>query len=104
MSEPFANNPEEMEPEIVTLTDEEGVERDFHIIGSLELEENQYLALTDASGEEDEYIILKIVEEDGEEVLITIDDDEEFDRVADAFDNELMEEYDLDAPAEEKED
>ena len=96
------NLDDELEPEIVTLTDEDGVESEFHIIGSLELDGNQYLALTDAKGEEDEYIILKIVEEDGEEVLITIDDDDEFDRVADAFDNEMMEEYDLDAPSSEE--
>ena len=31
-----------------------------------------------------------------EEILVTIDDDDEFDRVADAFDNEMMEEIDLD--------
>lgn len=95
-------NPEELEPEVVTLTDEDGVERDFRIIGSLEMDGNEYLALTDAAGDEDEYIILKIVEEDGEEVLITIDDDDEFDKVADAFDNEMMEEYDLDATEENK--
>ena len=47
--------------------------------------------------------ILKIVEENGEEVLVTIDDDDEFDRVADAFDNEMMEEYDLDAVEEKEE-
>ncbi len=93
--------PDELEAEIVTLTDEDGVEHEFAIIGSLEFEGNQYLALTDAGGEEDEYIILKVVEEDGEEVLITIDDDDEFDRVADAFDDEMMEEYDLDEKADE---
>jgi len=96
-------NLEDLEPEVVTLTDEDGVERDFRIIGSLEMDGNQYLAMTDAEGEEDEYVILKIVEENGEEVLVTIDDDDEFDRVADAFDNEMMEEYDLDAVEEKEE-
>ena len=87
---------EELEPDRVTLTDEEGVERDFDIISTLELDGNEYFALVAVDGDEDEYIILKVVEEDGEEVLITIDDDDEFDRVADAFDNEMMEEIDLD--------
>ena len=87
---------EELEPDRVTLTDEEGVEREFDIIGSLELDGNEYFALVAVEGDEDEYIILKVVEENGEEVLITIDDDDEFDRVADAFDNEMMEEIDLD--------
>ncbi len=86
----------ELEPARVTLTDEEGVERDFDVIGNMELDGCEYYALVAVDGAEDEYIILKAVVEDGEEVLITIDDDDEFDRVADAFDNEMMEEYDLD--------
>ena len=89
---------EEFEPDRVTLTDEEGVERDFDIINTLEMDGNEYFALVAVEGDEDEYIILKVIEENGEELLITIDDDEEFDRVADAFDNEMMEEIDLDEP------
>ena len=89
-------------PDRVTLTDEEGVERDFDIIGTLQMDGNDYFALVAVDGDEDEYIVLKAVEENGEEVLITIDDDDEFDKVADAFDNEMMEEYDLDAESEEK--
>ena len=95
--------PEELEPEVVTLTDEDGVEREFCIIGNLELDGNIYLAMVDADSDDNaaecEYVILKVVEENGEEVLVTIDDDDEFDRVADAFDNEFMEEIDLDTPA-----
>ncbi|MBR6290193.1 MAG: DUF1292 domain-containing protein, partial [Clostridia bacterium] len=38
----------------------------------------------------DEYVILKIAtDENGEQVLETIEDDEEFDRVADIFDDQL---------------
>ena len=85
----------DLEPDRVTLTDEEGVEREFDIIGTLQMDGCDYFALVAAEGDEDEYIVLKAVEEDGEEVLITIDDDDEFDRVADAFDNEMMEEIDL---------
>ena len=92
----------EFEPDRVTLTDEEGVERDFDIIGTLQMDGNDYFALVAVDGDEDEYIILKSVVEDGEEVLITVDDDEEFDRVADAFDDELMEEVDYDEPAKEE--
>ena len=97
MAEMIDNIPDELEPDRVTLTDEEGVERDFDIIGTMQIDGNDYFALVAVEGNTDEYIILKAVEEDGEEVLITIDDDDEFDRVADAFDDELMEEYDLDA-------
>ena len=89
-------NEMDLEPDRVTLTDEEGVEREFDIIGTLQMDGCDYFALVAVDGQEDEYIILKAIEENGEDVLITIDDDEEFDRVADAFDNEMMEEYDLD--------
>ena len=85
----------DLEPDRVTLTDEEGVEREFDIIGTLQMDGCDYFALVAVEVDEDEYIVLKAVEEDGEEVLITIDDDDEFDRVADAFDNEMMEEIDL---------
>lgn len=91
------NNEFEFETESVTLTDEDGVEKNFDIIGTLELDGNMYFALVDAEGDEDEYIILKsVIDENGDEILITIDDDDEFDKVADAFDNELMSEYDYD--------
>ena len=89
----------EFEFETVTLTDEEGVERDFDILAVMEFEGNEYYAHAPTDSDEDEYIILKseMVEEGDEQVLITIDDDAEFDRVAEAFDNELMMEYDEDA-------
>ncbi|MBR2634287.1 MAG: DUF1292 domain-containing protein [Clostridia bacterium] len=93
---------DDLEPDRVTLTDEEGVEREFDIIGTLEMDGNSYFALVAVDGDEDEYIVLKAVEENGEEVLITIDDDDEFDKVADAFDNEMMEEFDLDGEGSEK--
>ena len=87
----------EFENDIVTLTDEEGVEKNFQIIGDLELDGELYFALVDAQSDSDEYIILKRVgDENGEDILVTIDDDEEFDRVADAFDDQLMSEYDYD--------
>lgn len=91
----------DLEPDRVTLTDEEGVEREFDIIGTLEMDGNEYFALTAVDGAEDEYIVLKVIEENGEEVLVTIDDDDEFDKVADAFDNEMMEEVDFDEPSDE---
>ena len=91
------NNEFEFETESVTLTDEDGVEKNFDIIGTLELDGNTYFALVDAESDEDEYIILKsVIDENDDEILITIDDYDEFDRVADAFDNELMSEYDYD--------
>lgn len=84
----------EYEEEILILTDEEGNEMNFALLSSLEYEGSEYRALipVDEEGNEtsDEYVILKIAtDENGEEVLETIEDDEEFDRIADIFDDEL---------------
>ncbi len=88
----------EFEQEIFTLTDEEGNESDFELIGTMELDGVKYVALFPVEGTEDEYVILKLTEdEDGEEVLITIDDDDEFDKAADAFEDEFMSDIDHDA-------
>ena len=88
----------EFEQEIFTLTDEEGVESDFELIGNMEIDGVTYVALLPVEGSEDEYVILKLVEdEDGDEILVTIDDDEEFDKVADAFEDEFMGDIDHDA-------
>ena len=92
-------NPEEAN--IVSLVDENGVEADFEIIGNIENEGTTYFALIPVEGDGDEYVILKAVPSESGDAdefddLISIDDDEEFDRIADIFDDLLMEEYDYD--------
>ncbi len=85
---------EEYDPEIYTLTDENDNELHFALLGTLEHEGGVYKALipVNAEGEEesDEYVILKCaLDENGEDILETIEDDEEFDRIADIFDDEF---------------
>ncbi len=95
----------ENEKDIFTLTDEEGNESQFELIGNLDIDDNTYVALIPCDGNEEEYVILKVEEdENGEELLVTIDDDDEFDKVADAFEDEFMAEFDYDAAEEESED
>ena len=83
----------EEEVEYYTLTDEDGNESQFELLSTAELDGKTYYALTelDDKGQEvgDEYVILRLVIENGEEMLESIDDDEEFDRVADYFDDEF---------------
>ena len=82
---------------IYTLTDEDGNESEFELIGELNVDDNDYLALIPLDGDDDEYVILKVTtDENGEEILVTIDDDDEFDKVADAFEDTFMDECDLD--------
>ena len=88
------DNNEIYDPEIYTLTDDEGNELYFALLGSLEHEGTVYKALVpvDENGEEtsDEYVILKLsVDEDGEDILETIEDDEEWENIADIFDDEF---------------
>ncbi len=97
-------NGEELVPEeevqVFTLTDENGVESDFELLLSMDIEGVTYMALipvTESEEGEGEYVILKLAEEDGEDVLLTIDDDDEFERIADIFDEELFGEIDHDA-------
>ena len=62
------------ETEIYTLTDDEGVENDFELIGTIELEGVTYYALVpyteDENAEIDEYIVLRgEKDENGEDVV-----------------------------------
>lgn len=88
--------------EIYTLTDEDGTESQFEQIATCEVDGVLYHAMVplDEDGNEDggEYVILKSdVDEDGEELLVTIEDDEEFDRIADIFEDGFAEiDYDED--------
>ena len=86
-----------LEFDYYTLTDEDGNESKFELIGSVEMDSNIYYALVPETNDE-EYVILKLTkDENGEEILITIEDDDEFDRVADFFEDELFDEVDYDA-------
>ncbi|MBQ7152730.1 MAG: DUF1292 domain-containing protein [Clostridia bacterium] len=98
------NEEEEIENLSYTLVDEDGNESEFELIGTTELDGVRYYAMVPAeeSGKEDkeiyEYVILKsILDENNEETLVTIDDDEEFDKVADYFDDYFNSEVDYDA-------
>ena len=100
-------NKNEFEAEYYTLTDEDGNEIRFQVIASAEIEGVMYYAMIpvdDQPEEEDvyEYVILKAEkDEDGEDVLVTIDDDDEFDDIADYFDDMLSDEADYDLGSDE---
>ena len=87
------NNFMEEGMDIVVLTDEEGNETQFEIIDVKEFKGNTYYALIplEDDAETDEavdFVILKSEkDENGEEILVTVDDDEEFYDVADLFED-----------------
>ena len=89
---------EELESNIVTLTDEEtGEEKDFELIARATIDEKLYFALIPVEDEDsDEYVILSATV-DGEDILFeTIEDDDEFDKVEDYFNDLLFGEVDYD--------
>ena len=91
----------EEEISIITLTDEDGKEIDFEFIGEAEIDGVVYFAVAPVGGAEMnegiiEYGLLKLTEEDGEEVYVTIDDEDEFNKVADYFDDLFDSEEDYD--------
>ena len=89
---------EELEEMVYTLTDEEtGEELDFQLISRATIDEKLYFALIPANDEEcEEYVILRATV-DGEDMLFeTIEDDDEFEKVEDYFNDLLFSEVDYD--------
>ncbi len=79
--------------EVITLVDEEGTEHDFTVIDIISVDQSEYAILLPVEEESDEAIILKFSQdEDGNELLIDIEDDEEWEKVADAWEKMLAEE------------
>ncbi len=93
----------EFGPDLYTLVDEEGVEQTFELLDVMEAEGNTYYALVpyaenpeDILEGSDELVVLKMEEVDGEELLASIEDDEEFERIGQMFLDRIMEEFDED--------
>lgn len=77
MSEAFGND-------YVVLTDEDGNEVEFQHIDTVEVDGQTYMAFIPAElavDEEAEVVILKVIEENGEEILASVEDDDEADRI-----------------------
>lgn len=96
MSEDFGNN-------FVVLTDEDGNEVEFEHIDTLEANGETYMAFIPAdlaAEEEAEVVILKIGVEDGEEILLTVDDEDEAERIYALFMDRLEDLYETEEEAE----
>lgn len=81
----------EYTPDLFELIDEEGNKKQFELFDAAEIEGEQYFAMLPAIEDDDflnsdcELVILKSIEEDGEEILASIDDDDEFEMVSAFF-------------------
>ena len=79
----------------ISITDDDGNEFELEHIDTIEFNDELYMAFLPANADEedDEFgmIILKVIEENGEEIFITIDDDDELDAVYNKFMQQLFE-------------
>lgn len=92
---------DEYNPDIITVVDDDGKEHVFEELDRIETDKGKYVALTPvyADGEDlleddGELIVLRVDEENGEVFLSPIEDDAEFDEVAQLFEDRLAELYD----------
>ena len=79
------------------IEDEEtGEEMEFTLLARAEMDGKLYFALEPNDEESDEYVILSVTEDGDDVILESIEDDDEFDKIADYFDDLLFNEVDYD--------
>ncbi|OUQ82246.1 DUF1292 domain-containing protein [Flavonifractor sp. An100] len=91
---------EEFGPDFISVTDEDGNEFELELVDSLEHKGVTYYAMfpaveeneetgepVDVDADDEEYglVIMKVIEENGEEILSTLDSDEELDTIYNLF-------------------
>ena len=84
-------------PSFITLTDEDGNDIELEYVDALEHEGQTYMAFfpaveDEADEESEDYglVILKSVMENGEELLSTLDDEAELEKIYDLFMEQLL--------------
>lgn len=89
---------EEYNPDLVTVTDDEGNEHIFEELDRIETDTARYVALLpyfenpeEMLEDDGEVIVLKVSEEDGETYLVQIDDDNEYAEISAIFEERLAE-------------
>ena len=96
-------NNEEYNPDLINLVDDDGKEYNFEVIDAIETDKARYLALLPIYDDpkkmlEDsgELVIVKVGEENGEEFYFEIEDDDEYETIADAFVDRLEDFFEID--------
>ena len=90
-------------PNFITLTDDDGNDIELEYVDALEMNGSTYMAFFPVVEEgkevdEEEYglVILKSQMEQGEEILVTIEDEQELNAVYDQFMEQLLEDEEND--------
>lgn len=88
----------EFEHDSITLSLDDGTELNCMVIDIFSVDDKEYIALQPEEGEEEEdnvFLYRYIQDDDGDPQLLNIEDDDEFEAVADAFE-ELLDSQDFD--------
>ena len=98
------NNKDDYNPDIVTLSDDDGKEYTFEVLDAIETDTGRYLAMLpvydnpqDTLNDSGELVIVKAGEEEnGDEYYYEIEDDDEYETIADAFVERLEDFFEID--------
>ena len=97
----MSDNKELYEPDLISVTDDDGNEIVFELLERYETDDDVYVAITEYHDEaeeiveaDNEVIILKVLEENGEEYLAEIEDEMEFEQVSDILMAMVEKKYD----------
>ncbi|MGN1114789.1 MAG: DUF1292 domain-containing protein [Oscillospiraceae bacterium] len=93
----------EYTPDLYTLEDEDGNEQTFEMLDAMEYENQTYYALTpyfedpnEMLNDSGELVILKSEFDGDEEFMVSIDNDDEYEKIGNMFLDRLNEIYDSD--------
>ena len=98
----MSDNKELYEPDLISVTDDDGTEIVFELLERYGTDDDVYVAITEYHDEaeeiveaDNEVIILKVLEENGEEYLAEIEDEMEFEQVSDILMAMVEKKYDV---------
>ena len=93
---------ENYEPDIISVTDDDGNEILFELLERYENANGVYVAITEYRDDAEdiveadyEVIILKVAEENGDEYLEEIEDEAEYNEVSEILMNKIEQQYDV---------
>lgn len=99
---PIPGGEDDFGPDIITLTDEAGVEHTFELADVLEHKGQTYVALLVVADSPEQLleddgnlVVMKITEEGDEEILELIEDDDEFEQISEMFVERLSDLYEF---------
>ena len=73
--------------ETILLYDEEGKEIEFDVLTKLDIKDKEYVIVAPTGEEDIDAIALRIEKDaEGSDILVTIEDDEEFEMISEAYD------------------